>query len=320
MPKCGCGCSRMIGIDRLIAGFTLMVCLLGGTNAALAETRVSVLYPESAPAFVRLYQAIIDGMATASDVRVQSRAVSERSSPNEVKAWLLEQRSQVTVTLGDVPPALTEQLPANTPLIYGASALNDNTQSGVSLAASPARMFERLRLVTPDVERVFVLYRPQASGWLIAAARPAAREQGLELAATACEDAQQASAAIARILQQARPGRDAVWLTLDPVVPLNQLLPVLLRESWDRHLVLFSNNPMDVAKGALFALYPDYPAMGRQLAERAKRQAAKSSLSGPEASEHLRGAFNTRTASHLGIEPSDRVLKSFDRTFPEEQR
>lgn len=310
----------MIGIGRFIAGFTLMVCLLGGTNAALAETRIAVLYPESAPAFVRLYQAIIDGMGTVNDVRIQSRAVSERSSPDEIKTWFQEQRSQVMVVLGDVQPSLTEQLSASTPLIYGASALNDNVQPGVSLASSPARMFDRLRQIKPDVERVFVVYRPQASGWLIAAARTAAREQGLELAGNACEDAQQAGAAFTRILQQARPGRDAVWLTLDPVVPLNQLLPVLLRESWDKHLVLFSNNPMDVAKGALFALYPDYPAMGRQLAERARRQAARPSLNGPEASEHLRGAFNTRTASHLGIEPSDRVLKGFDRTFPEEPR
>jgi putative ABC transport system substrate-binding protein len=310
----------MVGIGRLIAGIVLLVCLLARSGVAFAETRIGVLYPESAPAFVRLYQAIIDGMGDVRDVRVQSRAVSERSSLDEIKTWLQEQRNQVTVVLGDVPPALAEQLSASTPLIYGASALNDNAQPGVSLAASPAQMFARLRQVKPDVERVYVVFRPQASGWLITAARAAAREQGLDLAGSACEDAQQASAAIARILQQARPGRDAVWLTLDPVVPLNQLLPVLLRESWDKHLVLFSNNPVDVAKGALFALYPDYPAMGRQLAERAKRQAARPSLTGPEASEHLRGAFNTRTASHLGIEPIDRVLKGFDRTFPEEQR
>lgn len=310
----------MPGIDRLVAGIAALVCLLATGSAALAETRIGVLYPESAPALERLYQAIIGGMGTVSDVRVYSRAVSERSSQDEVRAWLQEHRSQVTVALGELPPALTEQLSANTPLIYGASALNDNARPGVSLAASPARMFDRLRQIKPDVERIFVLYRPQSSGWLIAAGRAAARDRGLELAATACEDAQQAGAAFTRILQQARPGTDAVWLTLDPVVPQNQLLPVLLRESWDRNLLLFSNNPVDVAKGALFALYPDYPAMGRQLGERAKRQAARPSLVGPEASEQLRSAFNTRTASHLGIVPSDQMLKSFDRTFPEEQR
>jgi putative ABC transport system substrate-binding protein len=304
---------------RRIAAF-LVAWLLASGAGALAETRISVLYPESTPALVRLYQTIINGMSTASDVRVQSRAVSEQTSPDEVGIRLHEHRSQVTVALGDLPPALTDPLSSTSPLIYGASALNDNAHPGISLASSPARMFDRLRQIKPDVERVFVLYRPQSSGWLIAAARSAAREQGLELTATGCEDAQQAGAALSRILQQARPGRDAIWLTLDPVVPLNQLLPVLLRESWDKDLVLFSNNPVDVAKGALFALYPDYPAMGRQLAERAKRQAARPSLSGPEASEHLRGAFNTRTASHLGIVPSERLLKSFDRTFPEEPR
>jgi len=38
------------------------------------------------------------------------------------------------------------------------------------------------------------------------------------------------------------------------VVPINLLLPVLLREAWDKQLILFSNNPLDVSKGALFAL------------------------------------------------------------------
>jgi putative ABC transport system substrate-binding protein len=303
---------------RFTALVALALSLSSLTCWAGAETRISVLYPESAPAFVKLYQTIVDGMTQAADVRLQSRAISDNDSPEEIRGWVNANQSQVAIVLGDVPPALVASLAV--PMIRGADALNDNTQSGVSLASSPAQMFDRLRQIKPDIERVFVLYRPQSSGWLIAAARAAAREQGLELAGTACEDAQQASAAIARILQQARPGRDAIWLTLDPVVPLHQLLPVLLRESWDKHLVLFSNNPVDVAKGALFALYPDYPAMGRQLAERAKRQAVRPSQGGPEASEHLRGAFNTRTASHLGIEPSDRVLKSFDRTFPEESR
>jgi putative ABC transport system substrate-binding protein len=303
---------------RRITAFLVAWLLASGT--ALAETRIGVLYPESAPALLQLYQAIINGMSKAGEVQVQGRAVSERTSPEEVIAWAQERRNQVTVALGDIPPALTERLAADAPLIYGASALNDNARPGVSLAASPAQLFDRLRQIKPEVERIFVLYRPQSSGWLIAAARTAARQQGLELAAIACEDAQQAGAAFTRVLQQARTGTDAIWLTLDPVVPLNQLLPVLLRESWDKHLVLISNNPVDVAKGALFALYPDYPAMGRQLAERAKRQAVRPTLSGPEASEHLRGAFNTRTASHLGIVPSERVLRGFDRSFPEEQR
>ena len=283
--------------------------------AARAETRISVLYPESAAPYLKLYQTIINGMAQAGDVQLRSRAISDRDSAEDVRSWLMS--SQVTVALGELPPSLTGSLAASMPFAYGAGALNDNGLPGVSLAASPAQMFKRLRQLKPDVERVFVVYRPQATGWLIAAGKAAAREQGLELIVTASDDVQQASAAFGRLLPQMRPGKDAIWLTLDPVVPLNQLLPVLLRESWDRNLILFSNNPIDVAKGALFARYPDYPAMGKQLAERAKKQLTKSAPAGPEASEHLNAAVNTRTAAHLGIVLTDQQRQAFDRVFPE---
>ncbi|MBU1236170.1 MAG: hypothetical protein KJ634_06765 [Gammaproteobacteria bacterium] len=295
----------------------LALSLVSLACAARAETRISVLYPESSAAVLGLYQTIVGGMALAGDVRLQSRSVSERDTPDDIKAWADANHSQATIALGNLSPAVTDSLAAAMPVIHGASALNDNDQPGVSLASSPAQMFSRLRLVRPEVERVFVVYKPQSTGWLIGAARSAARQHGLELVASASEDVQQASAAFARILQQTRPGKDAIWLTLDPVVPLNQLLPILLRESWNRHLVLFSNNPMDVARGALFALYPDYAAMGRQLAERAKRQVARPSLNGPEASEGLKSAFNTRTASHLGVVLNDTQLQAFDRVFPE---
>lgn len=317
--NCGTSSDPIPGARRLARLAALAGCLFALSCQAGAETRLSVLYPDSTTALRRLYETIVEGMSRANDVRLQSRPVSDKDSADEIKAWAHANQSQAAIVLGDLPPALTRPLAAVMPLIRGADALNDNSQPGVSLASSPAQMFNRLRQLKPDVERVFVVYKPQATGWLIAAARQAAREQGLELVASASDDIQQSGATFTRILQQARPDKDAIWLTLDPVVPANQLLPVLLREAWDKHLVLFSNNPIDVAKGVLFALYPDYPAMGRQLAERAKRQLAKPALSGPEASERLNGALNVRTASHLGIPLSDQQRQGFERLFPEAQ-
>lgn len=296
--------------------FVTLSLLLPCANAH-ADTRIGVLYPDSAPAYQRLYQTIIAGMGQVADVRVQGRAVSENDSAEQVKSWLASGQNQVVIGLGNLPAAVTEPLAADIPLIRGAGALNDNSTHGVSLASSPGKLFDRLKQLKPDVERVFVVYKPQATGWLVAAGKAAARERGLELIATPSEDIQQAAAAFSRILQQAHPGRDAIWLTLDPVVPINQLLPVLLREAWDKQLVLFSNNPLDVGKGVLFALYPDYPSMGRQLAERAKKQLTRNPPSSPEASEHLNGALNTRTASHLGIVVSSQQQQAFQQFYPE---
>lgn len=304
---------------RSIATAVVLACLLAVQTVA-AQTRVSVIYPHTSPAVAGLFQTIIDGMAAAGDVRIQRLSVDTDSRPDEVKNWLAEQRTQVTVALGELPAAIAEHLAGTGPLVRGAVPLNDNSTPGVSLSSSPAQMFARLRQIKPDVERVFVAYRPQNTGWLITAAKAAAREHGLELSASACEDVQQAVAALGRFVQQARPGRDAIWLTLDPVVPMNQMLPVLLRESWGRHIVLFSNNPMDVAKGALFALYPNYATMGRQLAEYARRYATRPGAGGPEANESLLIAVNVRTASHFGLTLGSRQLQGFDRVFPAESR
>ena len=300
------------GLIHLVA-----LCLLCGLSIARAETRIAVLYPESAPAFQKLYQTIIGGVGQAADVRVQSRSVSDKDSIDQLKSWLASGQTQVVIGLGSLPASVTSSVAAGMPLIYGAGALNDNNIPGVSLASSPNKLFDRLTQLKPDVERVFMVYRPQSTGWLLSAGKAAARDHGLELIAAPSEDIQQAAAAFTRILQQTRPGKDAIWLTLDPVVPANLLLPVLLREAWDKQLVLFSNNPLDVSKGALFALYPDYPAMGRQLAERAKKQIGRNPPPSPEASEFLNGAVNTRTASHLGIVLSSQQQQSFQQVYPE---
>jgi putative ABC transport system substrate-binding protein len=290
-----------------LLGFLLLM-----PGFVLAETRIAALYPDAAPAYIKLYQTIISGMEKSADVHVTSRAVSVQDTPEQIKSWLAANQIQVVVGMGNLPAVLFLDIP----VIYGASALNDSTP-GVSLASSPARLFERLKQIKPDIERVFVVHNPQATGWLITAGKAAAQEHGLVLVALPSDDMQQAGMAFNRILQQARPGKDAIWLTLDPVAPLNQLLPVLLREAWDKQLVLFSNNPMDVSKGALFAMYPDYPAMGLQLAERAKRQLVFNPSASPESSEHLNSALNTRTASHLGIVLSGAQQQAFQQLYPE---
>ncbi len=291
--------------------------LLLSSACVQAETRIGVLFPEASPALQKLYQTIISGMALAPDVRLASRAVGERETPAEIKSWLGSNQSQVVVVMGNLPGGLEAALSPDFPLVHGAGALNDNQLSGVSLSASPARLFSRLKQLKPDIERVYVIYKPQSTGWLVERGKSAARDAGVELVALPSEDIQQSAALVQRIAQQARLGKDGVWLTLDPVVPVNQLLPVLLREAWDKNLALFSNNPLDVGKGALFALYPDYQEMGRQLADRARRQLAKPGLTGPEPSEHLLGALNTRTASHLGIQPGVAVLQTFNQHYPE---
>jgi putative ABC transport system substrate-binding protein len=112
---------------------------------------------------------------------------------------------------------------------------------------------------------------------------------------------------------------EALWVPQDEsVLDENSLLPVLLKEAWDRNLVLFSSTPEYVKKGALFSLYPDNTGMGRSLAALALQQAQEPRPKG-SALLPLRDlliAVNLRTAEHLGLRFPGQEMRKFDLVFP----
>lgn len=109
-----------------------------------------------------------------------------------------------------------------------------------------------------------------------------------------------------------------MWLPHDSTtVQDSAILPLVLRNAWDKNVVLFSSTLSHVEKGVLFALYPDNQDVGRALAT-----AARARLSGPQKEQilplrELQAALNTSTASHLGISLAQR-RQQFDLLFPEQ--
>ena len=92
------------------------------------------------------------------------------------------------------------------------------------------------------------------------------------------------------------------------------ILPLTLRESWNRNIAVFSSNPSHVPRGVLFSLYPDNRAMGRTLAAMAVEEG--NGAASIEPLGDLRVAVNLRTAEHLGLDLSSRQRREFDLVFP----
>jgi putative ABC transport system substrate-binding protein len=67
-----------------------------------------------------------------------------------------------------------------------------------------------------------------------------------------------------------------------------------------------------VARGVLFALYPDNKLMGENLARLALAEAGGKTV-GFEANRSVQSAINRRTAEHLGITPN---LAGYDLVLP----
>lgn len=164
-----------------------------------------------------------------------------------------------------------------------------------------------------------VVYNPQRNDWLVRLARDAAKQHGLELVAHEARDLATAARLYEATFATSDGRRDAVWLPQDSTtVDESTILPLVLRESWNRNVPVFSSSFLHVKKGALFALYPNNVELGKTLA---------SSADAAIAGEHRRRtvlplrdvqiAVNLRTASHLGVQIGYQQQRSFDMTFPE---
>jgi putative ABC transport system substrate-binding protein len=172
--------------------------------------------------------------------------------------------------------------------------------------------------MVPPVKRVFLVHDPQQNAWLARLAADAARAGGMELVAVEAEDPKHALRSYQELLPTIEARRDALWLPQDPTtVEESTLLPLVLQEAWQRGFPVCSSNVAHVRRGALFALYPDNPALGRSLAQSAlETLAGRRPARGIVPLRDVLVAANHRTAAHLGIELDLRAHR-IEKLYPE---
>jgi putative ABC transport system substrate-binding protein len=94
---------------------------------------------------------------------------------------------------------------------------------------------------------------------------------------------------------------------------------LVLEGAWNRSLAVFSSSVAHVRRGALFSLYPNNLALGRQLAASALNYPINGgSGAGMATLKEALLAVNVRTASHLGVSVSA-VQSGIDLVFPSQR-
>jgi len=308
-----CFCIRKILYIKIV--FLIFNLLTPSFGVAANKLNIAVIYPKS-ERVSKLFDTIIDGMQKHHDINLYSMAINKETDTSDIKKWIDQYECNAIVALGKQGSQFSRYLDLGVPLITGAHIIAQPNQATVSLAADPRQLFNKLKELKQNVKRIFVVYNQSNTGWLMQQATRAADELQLDLIKLSVNNTRQVTVAFDNILQQANPGEDAVWLPLDPVIPTKVVFPILLKFAWNNNLTVFSNNPMDVKKGALFAMYPDYFAMGRQLVELTLARINQNGLAAPEASQFLKIAVNRRTALHLGIKLSRINALNFNLLYP----
>lgn len=297
--------------------------LAGGAAAAAEPGRsLAVVYPELGEPFRQVFASILDGIEDKLGGPVASFPMASNANPAQVADDIRKRNLQVLIGLGRggmrVASAMAGEMAVLVGCVVSVQEAEARSFPVHTLAPDPALMLGRLKRLRPGTRRVHLVYDPKLNAWLVRLAREAARAEGLELLAQEVASQAEALRAYTQLLAAADPARDALWLPQDPTsVDDGTVLPLVLKEGWNRNIAVLSSHLAHVRRGALFSLYPDNHELGRTLAASAQRLAAgsRAGMVGVLPLRQARAAINIRTAAHLGIDVAA-VQSGFDMVYP----
>jgi putative ABC transport system substrate-binding protein len=285
---------------------------------------LAVLYPQLREPYKQLFDAIIEGVRDNYVGEVIVREVGKDEADGLVAAWVNEQRATAVLALGGRGAAVLSHLPADFPAVVGAVMSSPVTTKwpGISLNPDPQFLFDRLLQLQPSVKNIYVVVPQGADAGVLQQARTAAASRHLALVEQPVKGVLEMAQQYRLVLNAMDRRRDALWVAHDGKLLDSSLMEQLLETAWQRELLVFSSSLVDVKRGALFTLYPDNRAMGKELAQLVAEVQRQSNNAPAELKpvRTLMGAINLRTADHLSLAVSPATRQQFTLTFPEGSR
>lgn len=304
-------------MPKKLAQLIFSIACLSACFGAVADDVLSVLYPDVPSPYDQIFSEIIAGIESEYSNEVSSLALEKSDSVSDAVDWVQKQQTTMLIALGSRGYKVAKQVSSETSTVIGALPIRPNGMSGVSLLADPEILFSTLRELAPKITTVHVVYSPE-NRWLIELAEAQASALGLTLNNIEVKSIKNAALKYEELLGTLNPETDALWLPLDRYTAHEQaILPNLLEKSWEQNLVLFSSKPEHAKRGALFSLFPDHFALGKQLVKMVTQMHADKSLQGVIPLKDMKLAVNLRTAAHLGLDYESQTKEQFHLTFPQ---
>jgi putative ABC transport system substrate-binding protein len=284
---------------------------------------IAVIYPDIGEPYRSVFAQIINGIEEKAKGQVTNFAIGPNVDLSELNNSLRRQDTRVVIALGRQGVKVASALEGNFDVVAGGVLMapdNEIRKLQVnSLSPDPALLFSRLKGMMPRVKRIFTVYDPRQNDWMMTLAKEAALSQGLELVAYQAQDLRSAMYAYQEIIASVDNRQDALWLPQDSTtVEESTVLPMVLKESWESNLAVFSSSFGHVRRGVLFSLYPNNVGLGRHLAGSALGLIASGGGETPGMIplREVLMAINLRTAKHLGLNTAR--AQGFDMAFPEQ--
>lgn len=299
----------------------LLLALWPGCAVLAAAPRITVIYPEAKGGYATLFEQIIQGIEEGTRGVIIPLEVSRDPDMKALQQGIEQQPNDVVIALGRRGIETAKALQLKTPVIAGGllsmSEADMKTYPAISLLPQPSLLFQHLHALAPETRRVYLVYNPERHQWLLPRTKVAAKQHELILIARPATNIRSAARLYRELINEMKPGRDALWLIQDNTLTGDtSLLSYLLQEAWQRRLLIFSSSPAHVRRGALFSLYTDKRGLGRDLGRLALRVIGNDTEPGLRPASEVNIAVNLRTASHLGLSISYQQQRQFNLVFP----
>ncbi|MBY0572729.1 MAG: hypothetical protein K2P84_03525 [Undibacterium sp.] len=315
-------CLRFLGTAIFSGAFNSTL-----TSAAYGQNSrkeiLAVLYPDIGEPYRAIFTKILEGIDDKLQTRTYKIAVPSDADLATMVADLRRSDLKVVIALGRAGMRLASALERGVDVLAGGIISPTDSEareaSVLCLAPDPLLLMQRLKAMQPSAKRVNVAYSGRHNAWLIRFAQDAAKQLNLELRAQEVSDLRGALRYYQDFFAQAT-SQDALWLPQDPLaVDESSVLPLVLQESWNKNLPLFSSNLAHVRRGALFSLYPDNLELGRSLGRSALARLNSNVpiVRGAVPLRDVHAALNIRTASHLGLDLTPQFQSGFELLLPE---
>ena len=129
---------------------------------------VAVIYPELRAPYNKIFDDIAAGVEKKVNGHTKRYVIPKNYSKDELNEWVKKNNIKVCVALGVGGERAAADLSKDiSVLLSGILKPKIEDNAGISLAASPDKLFELLKKKMPDVKRVHVVYNPEKSRWLI---------------------------------------------------------------------------------------------------------------------------------------------------------
>jgi len=306
-------------VIRFVAGLFLFTAQSLHLSFA-TEQCIAVYYPDVEKPYDTVFKQILSGIDQEVGVPIEHYLVNQ-TEQNPAKE-LLGSKNDCGAIIGLGRIGLKVASEAKVPAIVGAIIVQPHeitTLSGVSLIPQPKEMFDRLIHFMPSIQSIFVVYSPENNGQIISQATRIAKQMNIKLLAIEASDLKSAFAKYKDIMETMDEKKSALWFLHDPAtVDSRTILPFVLKQAWNKKLIIFSNQAGHAKNGVLFSVYPDNVRLGKRLGKFSE-DCMKSGCPAKKFTllNDLLTAVNIRTANRLGIRLNTRRDPFINIIFPQ---